>query len=315
MILNNNWRVSLARRVIEAYRESGKVSAALIGGSVALGVDDDFSDIDLFIFWAEPPSDAERHRAVLRSGGGVDIFWSDLPTEELLRQLLAEKNGQIGQVWPYESDEWSEHYFIGDVNIGISGFLDSTIPRYLMDLVQNNRPTDDRQMLLSTIRLGIPVSGIQLIDGWKQAAEEFPNLLAITLINRAIAYYDGWWACDMFVKRDERLILQALTSRMVDKIIRALFALNKMYLPDPRHKWLGYYANQMESKPAGLLTRLKSVSTADTVLAVREVQELFLETLDLVDGALPEAETGFAREWIHYRRPMNTQNPVDWSIE
>ncbi len=315
MISNDNWRESLARQVIEAYKKSGKVSAALIGGSLALGVDDDFSDIDLFIFWVEPPSDAERHRAVIRSGGEVDIFWSDTPTEELLGSKLSEKNGRIGQLWPYESDEWSEHYFIGAVNIGISGFLASTVPRYLTDLLQNNQPTDDKQMLLSTIRAGIPVSGKQLIGGWKQAAEEFPSLLAFTLINRAIAYDYSWWACDMFVKREERLILQALVSCMVDKIIRALLALNNMYLPDPRHKWLGYYADKMESKPAGLLTRIISLSSADPVLAVREVQELFIETLDLVDGVLPGTETGFAREWIHYRRPINTQNPVDPSIE
>ena len=311
MKLDNNWRLSLAKRVIEAYKESGQVSGAIIGGSVALGIDDNFSDIDIFIFWAEPPSVAARRRAVVRSGGAVDISWADPPAEELVRELLNEKSGRIGQIWPYESDEWSEHYFIGDVNIGVSGFLDSSVSRYLAELFQNNRPTDDKQILLSAISSGIPVIGNHLVDGWKKAADEFPTLLAITLINRAIAYDDGWRACDMFVKRDERLILQALVVRMADKIIRALLALNKMYLPDPRHKWLGYYAQKMEWKPVDLLTRLKSLSTADPGLAVREVQELFIETLDLVDGALPGTETDFAREWIQYRRPMIRHNPLD----
>lgn len=34
--------------------------------------------------------------------------------------------GGVGQLWPLEDDEWSEHYFADGANIGVSGSSVST---------------------------------------------------------------------------------------------------------------------------------------------------------------------------------------------
>ncbi len=146
MVLENSGLTLLAKHVSDSYRESGKVAAVLIGGSVALGIDDKFSDIDLLVFWVRPPSEVDRERAVIRSGGQADILWVDPPTDEQLREKLLENNGRIGEVWPYESDEWCEHFFIGDMNICISGFLRSTVSRYLKEISQKSGLSDDMQI-------------------------------------------------------------------------------------------------------------------------------------------------------------------------
>jgi len=114
----------------------------------------------------------------------------------------------------------------------------------------------------------------------------------------------------MFVERDERFIVQELVSRLADKVIRALLALNRRYLPDPRHKWLNYFEQRMTWKPVGFLPRLMAVAAAEPAQAVQGIQTLFLETLDLVDEQIPDADTDFAREWISYRRPLNSVNPL-----
>ena len=312
MDLEQSWRISLAKHVSSSYSESGKVAAVLIGGSVALGIDDKFSDIDLFVFWDRPPSEVDRERAVIRSGGKADIFWANPPTDEMLREKLFENSGRIGQIWPYESDEWSEHYFIGNVNIGISGFLISTVTRYLKEITQTNGLSDDIQILLAAIVEGIPIAGGEIIQRWKQSAAAFPESLARILVSQAMTYDESWRACEMVVARNNRLYFQELVGRMVDKILRALLALNRIYLPDPRHKWLDIYAQRMAWKPDDLIDRLKTLATADPSVALAEIESLFLETLDLVDRELPGVDTVFPREWIRYRRPIIEQYPIDW---
>ena len=45
------WRLELARRYIEPYRE--RAAIAVLGGSVAQGLADRWSDIDTIVYWDE----------------------------------------------------------------------------------------------------------------------------------------------------------------------------------------------------------------------------------------------------------------------
>ncbi len=63
------WRSALAQQIASHYRANPKVAAVLVEGSVARGYADHFSDIDLAVFWAEPPTAQERRDIVKRAGG------------------------------------------------------------------------------------------------------------------------------------------------------------------------------------------------------------------------------------------------------
>lgn len=60
-------------------------------------------------------------RSKHRSGGSVDVSWLDAEAEERWLTAMRVTQGQIGQLWPYEDKEWSEHYFVDDLSIGVSG--------------------------------------------------------------------------------------------------------------------------------------------------------------------------------------------------
>ena len=62
-------RMALAQRIAPAYAANPKVRAVLLAGSVARGTADHFSDIEIDVFWAEPPSDDERRRRSSVSAG------------------------------------------------------------------------------------------------------------------------------------------------------------------------------------------------------------------------------------------------------
>lgn len=185
------WRRDFVQSVAAPYINHPKMTAVAIGGSVARGWADRHSDIELFVFWAEPPTDDERRAAVKEAGGTIDIDWSDPPSDESYRALFTQTDGQLGQIWPYENDEWSEHFYVQGVNIGVSGFLVSTVDAYLEDLHERYDTDDEKQILVSAIQHSVPLSGETTISAWQSRAAEFPAGLARAIIQEYLYVSDA----------------------------------------------------------------------------------------------------------------------------
>jgi hypothetical protein len=277
-----------------------------LGGSVARGWADQHSDIELFVFWHDPPSDADRFNAVSRAGGRVDVRWSHPPATSEYQQIFEATHGRMGQVWPYEDEEWSEHFYVRDVDIGVSGFLNSTVEQYLADVVDGFDTTERKHILLAAIASGVPLTGAAEFAHWQARAAAYPAELARAVVAQQLAGDDDWWDCEKLAERDERHVLYPLLSHMVQRVSRILLALNRCYLPEPRLKWLDRLVRTLPISPVDCLARLQSLYRVEPVVAVHEMQQLFEETLDLVDNHLPGVETTFARQWYRHRR-------VQWS--
>src|SRR3954463_8936505 len=68
--------LTIANHIAAAYRENPNVLVVMVSGSVARGHADTYSDLEIGVFWAHPPSDDERKAAVARTGGEVWSFTS-----------------------------------------------------------------------------------------------------------------------------------------------------------------------------------------------------------------------------------------------
>ena len=53
--------------------------------------------------------------AVHRSEGSIDVFWSDPDPDEQWQEAMRATRGEVGQIWPHENSEWSEHYYIDEL--------------------------------------------------------------------------------------------------------------------------------------------------------------------------------------------------------
>lgn len=70
----NKAGVALGRRVAEAYAANPQVRAVMLSGSFGLGAADEYSDLDIGVFWSASPSDEDRKAAVERLGGDLWSF-------------------------------------------------------------------------------------------------------------------------------------------------------------------------------------------------------------------------------------------------
>ncbi|WP_407542557.1 nucleotidyltransferase domain-containing protein (plasmid) [Deinococcus radiomollis] len=70
-----SWRWAYARRLADAYERQPEVRAVMVGGSVARGTDDRFSDLELGVFWAADPTEDARTAAILDAGADLQRLY------------------------------------------------------------------------------------------------------------------------------------------------------------------------------------------------------------------------------------------------
>ena len=264
-------RLDLAQRLAPAYVDNPKVEAVVVAGSVARGWADAYSDLEIDVFWNEPPTEAER-QAIIDRVGGIDRM-----------------------IWPYEQDEWSELYYVDGIKIEISQFLVETMERYLSETLDRFNPAAERQILIAAIQRALPLHGTALVRTWQARAAVYPNDLARAMVSQHLTFNGTWTMREMLAARDDLLLLYDLYCQTERQIVSILLGLNRLYLPHPKSKWLEHIVADMQIAPADLTLRLKQVFRLPPRSGIRLLQELVEETLDLIEVHMQEIDTTAAR--------------------
>jgi hypothetical protein len=298
------WRYRLGTEVAEAYAADAAVAATAIGGSVARGWSDPFSDVEVFVFWRKSPDEAQRNAAVKRSGGNVDVDWTVPNAQEQWRGALEATGGYVGELWPYQDHEWSEHFYVDGVNVGVSGFHLETVERWICRLIDDCRPNDDAQILAAAITHGREITGTDHVKSWRGRLAKFPVDLVRAIVSPELWIDQSWWNVRMLAARNDRPAADLLFVRMVQRIIRCLLAVNRRYLPDPKPKWTRQLLLELERTPEDIADRIEAVWSAPTDQAAVHLQSLFDDTLDLLEANVAGLDVASARRWFRHRRAV-----------
>jgi hypothetical protein len=262
-------RAALAERVALAYAANSKVRAVLLAGSVARGIADRFSDIEIDVFWAEPPTDEDRTAPIERSG------W------ELLYRHVDE-------------NEWADGFFIEGIKVDTSQFLASTLDRWLDDTLVRADVEPEYQVRITAIQHGRPLHGAELIERWRAKVAVYPEALAHAMVAEHL-HFRPRYLLEMLAARDDVLILHQDLVAAEQSILSVLMGVNRMYAPHPYHKWLDWEVAQLAIAPPDLNRRLRRILGDEPRAAVREIHALIGEVFALVERHLPGFDTSAAR--------------------
>lgn len=282
------WRLVVARRAGAVYVENPKVAAVAVAGSVGAGTADEWSDLELDVYWHAPPTDDDRRR----------------PIERL--------DGRIEQFWPYSEheEEWGEEYVLGELGVGISSFLVDSARRFVHRTVVDGDPATLAQIRVATIRTALPLAGHELLAEWKRQTDLYPDVLRRRMVERHLHpdRLEGWHLRDAHAQRRDLLALHAVLVRAQRSVIGALHGLNRVFLANPSMKWQQATLRQFPLAPPDLASRLASAWTADITDRAPIAEALLTDTLDLAERELgqPFPDT---RQAIHHRRPHLTHPP------
>jgi hypothetical protein len=263
----SRWRFEFARRIAASYARNPKVQAIQVAGSVGRGTADRYSDIEIDIYYSEPPTEAERRAAVVGCGAVVDSLDQD-------------------------EDEWEEQMLLDGVHAATSTFLSSTMERYLRQVVDEGEIVPAAQTRLYSLQHAIPLMGEELVEQWREKAAAYPTRLTHNMLAANLSFHGFWYAEEMLAARGDLLLLYRSFIQVGQQLIHALHGLNRRYLATPDGiKWMDETLAALPVKPAECAARIKASFRVEPVEGVRILKALIAETLDLVELHAPAFDT------------------------
>ena len=273
MTLHDEWRLNFARGLAEKICQFSGVLAIVVGGSVAHGWADEYSDLELPVFWETLPDDAAR-LALVQSLGAEFLYGYDGPAHE--DQLLL--NG-------FQFDLW--HNTVA----GEEAVFTAVLEEYSTDLGDSN--------FMDTVQACIPLHGEEIIRGWKKRAQEYPQGLATRFINERLAYFSTG-QLRLAGQRENPTEFYNYLCRLHQEVFLVLLALNRRYFPT--FKWMYRVIEEMQVKPVHAGERLRSMFGMPFNEATNCIQGVLLEILALVDQQNLPVNTVEARNRLAYQR-------------
>ena len=276
------WRMGVAERAAGVYAGNRNLAALAVAGSVGAGTADRFSDLELDCYWVRPPADADRLAPVRALGG------------------------ELTALWDYDQDEqeWSEDYLVGELGVTVSNFLVSSVEQFLDDVLERASTDPVRHMRLAALQRCRPLAGTEMMASWRARAGTFPRTLVSALVEQALApeVLVGWSAREALVSRGDDLAVRDLLTRTGLAAVRAILALNRVYLPHRQLKWQRHLTTGPRLVPDRLAERLESLSNGPPGEALQAAEALLAEIVTLAEAHC-DADIGAFREALSQRRP------------
>ncbi|MCM3127468.1 nucleotidyltransferase domain-containing protein [Paenibacillus provencensis] len=133
-----------------------------------------------------------------------------------------------------------------------------------------------------------------LIKGWKDRLSQYPERLAIALIESNLNFFPEPVLRASFTERNDHLYVIEGKLRNQEKLLSILCGLNRMYHPGKWKSVLQVY-EQMCIKPSDLEHRMIQVWEQPMEDSIEMLTELIYETLDLISIHRPNIDITSAR--------------------
>jgi Domain of unknown function (DUF4037) len=281
------WRLALAERVGASYASDENAQVVMVAGSVGRGSADRYSDIEVDVYYADPPSEAARMGAVERCGGTVELLARD-------------------------EDEWEEQMSIGGFHAHTSTFLVATVERYLREVVDECAVAPEAQTRLFSLQHGITLKGDDRVEQWRAKAAAYPDGLQRAMLEENLRFRRFGYAAEMLAARDDLLALYEIFVETGRRLLGALLGLNRIYLPAPDYlKSMDETIGLMAIKPVDMSAGLKQSFRIEPTSAVGALEGLIEEMLELVETHLPGFDTARYRVDFATRRTPPTRRRRD----
>jgi hypothetical protein len=290
MTEHSTWRISLAHKIAPAFRANPKVEACFVFGSAALGISDQYSDLELAFIWSQLPS-AEELKATAQSVGV-----------------------QGWKIEPYgEAEEaWLEQFYLYGMKVEAGHWAKDVMDNIVIDVVERydvsqNGLLFEKQASASNLQHAVILYGEDIIKHWQNRLSHYPEELAVAMVQKHLRFrpFDGQ---HIMTDRLEIPMLYENRCMIVRWLLNLLFGLNHIY--HPGFKWTRYWLEEMEIKPPEFFARLEEIFQSDVAIGTYELRQLIEEVFDLVERTLPQVDLNRQRE-IFERTYPRWKLPVD----
>lgn len=268
---------ALARRLADSYSAHAQPRAVLLVGSAATSEADEYSDLDVLVYYDDVPPDEV--------------------VAETPRELGAE--GYRGTAWSDESGEpdergYSERYSLNGVECQVGHMSVGAFEREITRLVVDHELSEELLKIMSGLFEGLPLFGAELIERWRRKADYTEELQRAT-IEKRWKFFPWWYFEERLRARDATAWRYDVLVQSAYGIVGVLAALNRLYFSTFEFKRAGKFISRLEVAPVNLAARLNALFDSDERRSTAELERLVAETQALVAERFPDID--LALEW------------------
>jgi hypothetical protein len=268
------WRADFAREYIRPYREHPAAVMAVLGGSVAQGVADEWSDCDTVVYWDEIDSDwLETPRALSADGEGDRFTWLE----------------------SYPGNAWIEQYRFGRLKADVAhvrlGWLDELIAGVLAGTDTDTTSLD----VLRGVQESIVLFGEERYEPIRARVQDYPHELRLAMVRNHLTLTPSWVYDGMGRERGDLVVFYEYVLATMRSLVGILAGLNSVYVAPDKLKRVGAVVGRMELAPPDAAARLDALLDLPREGVKAELDDLVERTLELVEQHLPELDTTAAR--------------------
>jgi hypothetical protein len=274
------WRFAVAQGIAARYVAHQDVEAILVGGSVARGCADRFSDVEIGVFWRELPPRSVHQDLMLQAGG---------------------QNWELDPFDPVAEDVQYEEYAVSGLKIDMRHMTIAGMERVLASVVDNTDTDEGRQGIAYVARHGIPLHGEALLDAWRQETGRYPDALAREMARRSLDL-PPWEYMPLYIERADLLLFSCALAEAARAIFGGLCGINREYYPGL--KWMNDTLQGFALQPPDTAERLRRLFRVPPREAANAIRHLVEETFDLAERNLLGLDLSQHRADFRYARPV-----------
>ncbi|MFN8439648.1 MAG: nucleotidyltransferase domain-containing protein [Caldilineaceae bacterium] len=264
--------VELAVRVSQTYQTLPNLDAILLTGSVAKGLTDEVSDIDLM------------------------LYYRSLPSLEEFERLKQEAIASGGDIYSFDPNEGMACYhFIDGVKVDFAHQATADIGRRVSDfLVKPTVDDETTHIIMSGIVQGKILWGAETIVPWQEQLARLPTLYTTELIRSNLRFPPKAVLLEMGVKRHDYAFVYEILLGAIRRMLNVWCGLNST-IPPGKIKSCEQVAATLAIAPVDAAARLRRLWTDSPERAATSFYQLVDETLALVEQLRPDLDCSIAR--------------------
>ena len=258
--------------IAKYYAELPEVAGVVLGGSIARGIADSNSDLDLF------------------------VFCHDYPSERFRSEVVA---GLQGEGWK-QHDNKLDRGILRDCFHGAGHRVDiehvrvSSCESAIEDVMCRHDTDREKQSLLGGLLDSLSLHDTGIIEKWKSKISRYPDGLQRNVLEENLSM-DPLWIPEIYARnREDHLYLWEALSSVGNSILGLLHGLNRIYQPS-EYKRVPLLLSRLKVAPQNIAGRWQSVFQNGSVDAVKELETIVLEIFSLVEACCPDIDVATAR--------------------
>jgi len=268
------WRIELAKKLVQFYLPHSGIEAAILSGSPPKGLSDEYSDLDIIVFWSD-----------------IDQGYLDAVP---LRDLNCERKYAKSMG---DGDVYIESYYFGPLKVDVGHSTMSKWEEEVDDVVIRCEADESKMGAIAGFITALPLYGEDVVARLKKRMESYPDELAEKVVRSHRRFFVPGYLVNQAYKRGDMLAYCDGLCLMVKNLLNILAGINRVHMSTEEPRWLSYYLSEMPIKPDRMEERIQAVLAFDGEESVGSLEGMIVDVLGLISEHMPDINGDYEERW------------------